>query len=133
MAAYEQSVQYTDPNVFIEAAKPIIRKHECSPQYFMQFRSFFGVSPSVGGIFLAKLNPQREKRVHPLHLLWALMFLKVYATEVVISSLANVDFKTYRKKCLDRFEISLLFKVRLFLLNSKHFIKYFKISNTFCR
>ena len=33
----------------------------------------------------------------PIHLLWALMFLKVHRLEMVLSNMARVDEKTFRK------------------------------------
>ena len=36
-----------------------------------------------------------EKIAEPSHLLWALLFLKVYSTEAVLSSICGVDEDTY--------------------------------------
>jgi len=38
-----------------------------------------------------------DKIAEPVHLLWAAMFLKVYATESVLSGVCGVDEDTFRK------------------------------------
>jgi hypothetical protein len=38
-----------------------------------------------------------DKFAGPSHLLWALLFLKIYSTEAVLSSMCGVDEDTYRK------------------------------------
>ena len=38
-----------------------------------------------------------QRRREPKHLLWTLMFLKLYMVENVCSTLSQVDEKTYRK------------------------------------
>ena len=41
--------------------------------------------------------PSLPKQASPVHLLWSLMFLKVYASEHINSMIAEVDEKTFRK------------------------------------
>ena len=51
-------------------------------------------------------------RIQPYHLLWALLFLKIYATESVLATMTGSDEKTFRKYvwnileiiCASRFE-----------------------------
>lgn len=61
------------------------------------FRSFFGATPSVCSILWSLLKPQERETNDPNHLLWALVFLKVYGTEEVNSSLVGTTVKTFRK------------------------------------
>jgi hypothetical protein len=61
------------------------------------FRSHFGVSPTVCFMIWEKCKSSfLVHNVLPRHLLWALMFLKIYATEDVLSTIAAVSRKTYR-------------------------------------
>jgi hypothetical protein len=64
-----------------------------------QFRSLFGTTPTVCAIMWAMLRnrnrlPIRSKLVH---LLCALLFLKVYDTEEVHAALTGFTEKTFRK------------------------------------
>ena len=45
------------------------------------------------------INPHEHisSYAKPVHLLWALMLIKIYATEDVLSGIAGVTEKTYRK------------------------------------
>lgn len=60
------------------------------------FRSLFGVSPRVClNLWHQHINlPPKAK---PKHLLWALLYLKVYGTEQALSGMVHVTRKTYRK------------------------------------
>lgn len=62
-----------------------------------RFRALFGVSPLVCQKIWELLESSRLPASNPVHLLWALMFLKVYASEHVHACLAGVDEKTLRK------------------------------------
>lgn len=62
-----------------------------------QFRSLFGTSPEVCSILWRQVHSSIPKRGKPKHILWALLFLKTYATEDVLSTVVGVDRKTYRK------------------------------------
>ena len=59
------------------------------------FRSFFGTSPKTCASLWKISNFPSKTR--PKHLMWALMFLKSYDTEIKLSSLAGVSPKTFRK------------------------------------
>ena len=65
------------------------------------FRAHFGTGPLVcSQIWNRMIEPVRNKVIDglkPIHLLWALHFLKTYDTMDVLASKARVDRKTYAK------------------------------------
>ena len=76
---------------------------ENSRARYRRFKQTFGVPPRLVGIvwkdiarkgFLNHLGP---KSLRPLHLLWALLFLRCYDKEETNASRAGCDEKTYRK------------------------------------
>ena len=80
------------------------RKMEGSSSTFeRRFRSFLGASPMVVESIWNRLDPfrtiePRHKGVKPVHLLWVLLFMKVYAEESIHTGLVGgVDEKTFRK------------------------------------
>ena len=67
-----------------------------------RFQAFYGTYPFIAAILwyeLAVAHPwtQRQNGCQPEHLLWALLFLKTYATENLLSAVIGTDEKTYRK------------------------------------
>lgn len=71
-----------------------------------RFRSHFGTSPKVISEVWHRLDPLNAwddaNGVRPVHLLWALLFLKIYGTEAVHCTLAGgkeygPDETTFRK------------------------------------
>ena len=62
-----------------------------------QFRAHFGVSPLVRSIVWSMVLESLPHGAQPIHLLWALLFLKVYATEHVRKSMTGANEKTFRK------------------------------------
>ncbi|GAX10088.1 hypothetical protein FisN_2Lu360 [Fistulifera solaris] len=60
-----------------------------------RFQSHFGVSPIQCSQLWILLKVPENARFK--HLLWALLKLKVYATEEVLSGMAGCDEKTFRK------------------------------------
>ena len=63
-----------------------------------RFRATFGTDAVICAILWTRLDfEQMPNGYKPLHLLWALMFLKVYAAEPVLAALAGVHERTYRK------------------------------------
>lgn len=62
-----------------------------------RYRACFGTSSHVCSLLWALLLPSLPGNATPLHLLWALFFLKIYSTEAHNASVANCDEKTYRK------------------------------------
>lgn len=61
------------------------------------FRSLFGVSPVVASLLFADIDKIVQFRAQAKHLLWALLFLKVYSTEAIHCAIAGADPKTFRK------------------------------------
>lgn len=64
-----------------------------------KFRQHFGVTPTICAevwAILADLDYHPSHAV-PRHLLCGLLFLKVYATEQILSSLSGLSEKTFRK------------------------------------
>lgn len=62
-----------------------------------RFRALIGVSPAVCATVWSMLRASLPPKASPAHLLWALLFLKVYATEHTSSIIAGADEKTFRK------------------------------------
>ena len=63
------------------------------------FREFFGTSASICSVVWREFESidAIPKSAQPKHLLWALLFLKRYLTEHVMSSVVGCDEKTVRK------------------------------------
>jgi hypothetical protein len=59
----------------------------------------FGIGPDVCGHIWDHVSRYGWKppNVRPKHLLWTLLFLKVYGTETALSALAKTSRKTFRK------------------------------------
>ena len=83
-------------DVFDGLGSKIMNKTPSPSQYYARrFYSLFGLSPtSVADLW--KLLPKIPGG-KPRYLLWGLLFLKLYDTEHVLSSLAGCDEKTFRK------------------------------------
>ncbi len=62
-----------------------------------RFRALFGTSPSVFCRFWQMFVRRRPENSKPYHMLWAIIFLKVYASEHDNAALAGLDEKTSRK------------------------------------
>jgi hypothetical protein len=60
------------------------------------FKEFFGTNPEVCKILFDLISPQHDGILQPKYLLWALLFIKQYQTEAVISALIDVTEKTAR-------------------------------------
>lgn len=96
---------FVEPNAFICLALDIMARRPGRTNGSMigklrRFRSFFGVSPEICSRLWGMLDPcaTMENGAVPEHLLWALMFMKIYATNSVLCALVGgVDEKTYRK------------------------------------
>jgi hypothetical protein len=63
------------------------------------FRANFGVSPYICAVVWNELVDTRSlpQGARPKHILWSLLFLKVYATENVLCTICACDEKTFRK------------------------------------
>jgi hypothetical protein len=64
-----------------------------------RFHATFGTSPEVCSILWEMLEPQKEINSYakPPHLLWGLMFLRLYCSERVNRMIVEVDEGTFRK------------------------------------
>jgi hypothetical protein len=64
-----------------------------------KFRQLFGASPTTCSYIWGKLENSNSlpTNAHPIHLLYAMLFLKTYGTEELNSALATVTEKTFRK------------------------------------
>ena len=96
--------QNINVGTFIAVGRPYITHHGRGRLLSQRtehgkFKSFFGASAEVCFDVWYKLDPQINisRSAQPKHLLWALMLVKVYATEEVLAKLACCDEKTYRK------------------------------------
>lgn len=63
------------------------------------FRANFGVSPYICAAVWNLMVDTRllPLRAQPKHILWSLLFLKVYASENVLCTICACDEKTFRK------------------------------------
>ncbi len=86
-------------SVFASAGEKILRKSAVGSVFIAdrRFRGLFGATPTVCSRIWALINCTVPAGGVPKHLLWALIFLKVYSTEHVHSALTNIDEKTFRK------------------------------------
>ena len=70
-----------------------------------RFRAMFGVTPHICSILWNMSLPILPRGLKPIHLLWALFVLKVYATEHVNCFFAGCSEKTFRKWCWTMIEV----------------------------
>ena len=64
------------------------------------FRAHYGTSPEVVSYLWGRISSNKiltQKGAIYKHLLWSLLFMKVYATEHVLSGMVNCNEKTFRK------------------------------------
>jgi len=62
-----------------------------------RFKSMLGVTPAIAAVVWIRLPLLERRGQRRLHFLWALLRLKVYATDEVCANIAQVDPKTFRK------------------------------------
>lgn len=62
-----------------------------------RFKALFGVDAEVCEVLWDELDNSRTALGHPVHLLWPLFFIKVYATEEVHATITGSGPKTFRK------------------------------------
>lgn len=114
----------TKESEFILPARRIFGKAGSSGNVIesSRFRAVFGTTAGVCVTLWDAIGRQRPTECRQEHLLWALMYLKAYATEQVNSVICSVDEKTFRKWCWEFvFHLSNLNLVRpvfTFLLKS---------------
>ena len=98
---YAAAQQYNNINdeIFFETGRWLISRRGCQRMSYRRFRAFFGAMPAVCADMWQMMNPFEEmsKYARPVHLLWGLMLMKVYATEEVLAGIAGVSEKTFRK------------------------------------
>lgn len=80
----------------VYASRPLTS--EPNKKNWNRFRSHYGTSPGVCAILWNDIKPVLPGYLQFTHLLWALMFLKVYASESVLASKIGVVEDTYRDK-----------------------------------
>ena len=61
-----------------------------------RFVSHFGISAGIVSTLWDLVRQRLPTKYLPIHLLWCLFFLKVYATESVLCSIAGTNEKTFR-------------------------------------
>lgn len=74
----------------------------CSYTTRERFVSFFGIEPMMCEIVWKRIinngsTSHFKEAPNPIHLLWALLFLKTYAKTTVLAAICGCDAKTYRK------------------------------------
>jgi len=96
---HPQLIMIIGPSVFAEIGDCIFSKAHglCRTVRSRRFSALFGATPTVCAIAWSRIQPSAPVHSHPKHLMWALLFLKLYATEHVNSALVGVDEKTWRK------------------------------------
>ena len=89
------------PSVFMFHGQEIFRRQKkaANGTADRRFRACFGASPLVCAIIWKGIAPvvSAYDGYSPTHLLWALMFMKLYCLEPVNASIVGVDEKTFRK------------------------------------
>lgn len=92
------------PEEWLEMGMGIMGRHNLIAQStsMRRFRATFGQSPEICSIVWDKIEEARQSMpqgAKAIHLLWAMMFFKLYCCEEVHASLAGCDEKTFRKWC----------------------------------
>jgi hypothetical protein len=87
-------------DAFCDAAIPIIRRsvNVENETHLRLWQEHFGVSPVVVCSVWNRMSLWccLPEKCRPKHLLWTLLFLKVYATELILATLCGCDPETYR-------------------------------------
>ena len=92
------STRHLPPEAFVEEAKGmLLRTRRSKAVGDRRFRGLFGTTPAVCSRLWFLVLPNAPEKSRPADLLWALLFLKVYACEYVNAIVAGVDEKTFRK------------------------------------
>lgn len=87
------------PEAFLSVAQDIMgtsHRHSRVVEA-IRFRALFGVNHQVCAALWEKIGQKLLQGACLRHLLWSLLFLKVYATEPVNRQLTGADEKTFRK------------------------------------
>lgn len=85
-------------SVFAEWGSQIMRcEYRESTTFLRRYTSHFGLSPENTALLWYKVHPNLPKHSLPKHILFALLFLKLYDSTEVLASMCQVDEKTFRK------------------------------------
>jgi hypothetical protein len=93
-------MEAVDTTIFEDAGRAIMKRKSLSTVIFQwRFGSLFGVTPDQCSELWTLLSSETtmDSYAKPKHLLWALMLMKIYATEAVLSVSAGCDKNTFRK------------------------------------
>ena len=90
----QETMRFT-PQAVEAVAQTIIRTRGS----MRHFKAVFGVSPLLCSVVWNYMDDDEKlpRRAQPKHLLWTLMFLKLYNSENVLSSMCGCEEKTFRK------------------------------------
>jgi hypothetical protein len=93
------------PEAFLESGREITRRgkkflhHRKKDREIGAFNDIFGTVPSICSLLWTMVDPlntiSRKSRI--FHLLWALLLMNDYSTEVINASYVGVDVDTFRK------------------------------------
>ena len=89
-------LEILEPAIFESIGAKMLRRQ--APILERIFAESFGVVPTTCAT-IWNASFEKPPGLSPKHLMWALLFLKVYASEHVHCSMACVDEKTFRKWC----------------------------------
>ena len=88
-------------NAIIRESKHILRRYDRIDDtkiFVRRYKASLGVTPEITQVLWESLEGiEMKEKPNIKHLLWALLFLKVYSLEEVLSSMAETTEKTYRK------------------------------------
>ena len=84
---------------FIQSALPMMGKNgnPTTNEFHRAFRGYFSLTPSLCVHVWDEIENLLPRGGKPFHLLWGLLYLKVYASEDVLVAFANTTRKTFRK------------------------------------
>jgi hypothetical protein len=93
------------PEMFLRAGRDIyrtektVKRHHAIHCDVEKFRGIFGTVPYICSVLWRMINPliTIDPKTRLCHLLWALLLMKDYSTEVQNGSFVGVDDKTFRK------------------------------------
>lgn len=78
----------------------VLLRHRLNPnslEDLRNFRSHFGVAPVTCVGLWIRIQQALPPNATPYHLLWTLLYMKVYASEFTLSGMARKTRTTYRK------------------------------------
>ena len=98
-------MEFIHPNTFLLQSKRLLGCVNVivSETYKKRYAAAFGLSPYMTSVLWYRLAEAQQldyvlpPKTLPIHLLWGLLFLKLYSTEHINSLICGVDEKTFRK------------------------------------